>query len=85
MAPSNTPRVLSQLLAVILAAVVIGTLYLAKTVIFPLALALLITFMFAPLVGWLERIRVPRIQMCIRDRRYLNRAHCAFRLMAHAL
>jgi predicted PurR-regulated permease PerM len=61
MAPSNTPRVLSQLLAVILAAVVIGTLYLAKTVIFPLALALLITFMFAPLVGWLERIRVPRI------------------------
>src|ERR1035438_7983058 len=61
MAPSNTPRVLSQLLAVILAAVVIGTLYLAKTVIFPLAIALLITFMLAPLVGWLERIRVPRI------------------------
>ncbi len=61
MAQPNTSRLLSQLLAVILAVVVIAVLYLAKTVIFPLALALLLTFILAPLVTWLERIHLPRI------------------------
>lgn len=57
----NPARVLSQLLALCLTVVVIGALYLAKTVIFPLALALVLTFILAPLVSVLERVRVPRI------------------------
>lgn len=65
MAQSNPSRVLSQLLAVILAVVVIAVLYLAKTVILPLALALLFTFMLSPLVTLLERIRFPRIAAVI--------------------
>ena len=43
---------ISRLLAVIVTVVVITTLYLAKTVILPLALALLFTFVLAPLVTW---------------------------------
>jgi predicted PurR-regulated permease PerM len=49
------------LLAVIVTVVLITTLYLAKTVVLPLALALLLSFVLAPLVTGLERIRVPRI------------------------
>ncbi len=60
MTQSDTSRLLRQLLAVCLTVTVIGGLYLAKTVIFPLALALLLTFMLAPLVTWLERVRTPR-------------------------
>ena len=58
---SNSSRVLSQLLAVVVTVVVITVLYLAKTVVLPLALAMLLTFVLAPLVTCLERIRVPRI------------------------
>ena len=54
-------RELSRLLAVIMTVVVITTLYLAKTVILPLALALLLSFVLAPVVTALERIRVSRI------------------------
>jgi predicted PurR-regulated permease PerM/methanogenic corrinoid protein MtbC1 len=54
-------RALSRLLAVVVTVVVITTLYLAKTVILPLALALLLSFVLAPLVTALERIRLPRI------------------------
>jgi predicted PurR-regulated permease PerM len=56
-----TSRLLSKLLAVIVTVVLITTLYLAKTVILPLALALLLSFVLAPLVTGLERIRLPRI------------------------
>ena len=56
-----TARAISRLLAVIVTVVVITTLYLAKTVILPLALALLFSFVLAPLVTCLERIRLPRI------------------------
>ena len=56
-----TARAISRLLAVIVTVAVITTLYLAKTVILPLALALLFTFVLAPLVTCLERIRLPRI------------------------
>ena len=56
-----TARALSRLLAVVVTVVVITTLYLAKTVILPLALALLFSFVLAPLVTCLERIRLPRI------------------------
>jgi predicted PurR-regulated permease PerM len=53
--------VLSKLLAVIVTIVLITTLYLAKTVVLPLALALLLSFVLAPLVTGLERLRLPRI------------------------
>jgi predicted PurR-regulated permease PerM len=58
---SNSSRVLSQLLAVVVTVVLITVLYLAKTVVLPLALAMLLTFVLAPLVTGLERIRIPRI------------------------
>ncbi len=56
-----TARLLSKLLAVMVTVVLITTLYLAKTVVLPLALALLLSFVLAPLVTGLERIRMPRI------------------------
>jgi predicted PurR-regulated permease PerM len=58
---SNSSRVLSQLLAVVVTVVLITVLYLAKTVVLPLALAMLLTFVLAPVVTCLERIRLPRI------------------------
>jgi predicted PurR-regulated permease PerM/methanogenic corrinoid protein MtbC1 len=53
-------RDLSRLVAVIVTVVVITTLYLAKTVILPLALALLLSFVLAPVVTCLERMRIAR-------------------------
>ena len=58
---TGASRLLSQLLAVVVAVVMVTLLYLAKTVILPLALALLLTFVLAPVVTGLERIRLPRI------------------------
>jgi predicted PurR-regulated permease PerM/methanogenic corrinoid protein MtbC1 len=58
---SNVTRPISQLLAVVVTVLVITTLYLAKTVILPLALALLFTFVLAPVVTRLERARLPRV------------------------
>jgi len=58
---SNSSRALSQLSAVLVTVVLITALYLAKTVILPLALGMLLTFVLAPVVTWLERIRLPRI------------------------
>jgi predicted PurR-regulated permease PerM len=58
---TSASRSLSQLLAVIVTIVVVTLLYLAKTVILPLALAMLLTFVLAPVVTALERIRLPRI------------------------
>jgi predicted PurR-regulated permease PerM len=57
---SNAPRSYSQLSAIVLAVVVIASLYFAKAVILPLALALLFTFILAPVVSLLEHIRFPR-------------------------
>src|SRR6201996_3481642 len=58
---TGASRILSQLLAVIVTVVVVTLLYLAKTVILPLALAILLTFVLAPVVSALGRIRLPRI------------------------
>lgn len=58
---SNQSRPISQLLAVVVTVLAITTLYLAKTVILPLALALLFTFVLAPVVTRLERARLPRV------------------------
>ncbi len=43
------------------AVVIISALYFAKVVLVPFALAILFTFILATPVGWLERIRVPRL------------------------
>jgi predicted PurR-regulated permease PerM len=48
------------LLGLVAAVVVIGTLYFARVVFVPLALALLLSLVLAPPVAFLEKIRVPR-------------------------
>ena len=42
-------------------ALVLGFLYVAKVVVIPLALAILITFLLAPPVMWMQRRGVPRV------------------------
>jgi predicted PurR-regulated permease PerM len=44
----------------ILAAILIGTLYLGREVFVPIALAILLSFVLAPLVGFLQRSHIPR-------------------------
>jgi predicted PurR-regulated permease PerM len=53
-------RSISYLLAVVIAAVVVATLYLARVVLVPFALAMLFSFLLTPVVIWLERVRCPR-------------------------
>src|SRR4051794_7612508 len=43
------------------AAVVIAALYLAKSLLVPLTLAVLLTFLLMPVCDWLERLRLGRI------------------------
>jgi predicted PurR-regulated permease PerM len=52
-APSHT--------TVLLAAAVIAGLYFGRDLLIPLALAVLLTFVLAPLVGWTQRIGIPRV------------------------
>src|SRR5665811_907652 len=44
----------------ILAVIIIMMLYFGREIIIPIALAILLSFVLAPLVGLLQRIRVPR-------------------------
>ena len=50
----------SRLTAVVTGTVVILTLYYAKVVFLPIALALLLSFLLTPVVSLLERIKFPR-------------------------
>jgi len=50
-----------HLLVLVSSVVIIAALYFAKVVLVPFALAILLTFILAPPVGWLERIHLPRI------------------------
>ena len=45
----------SQLTTIVAFAVVIGILYFGRDVLIPLALSVLLSFLFAPAVRWLER------------------------------
>ena len=45
----------------ILAAIIITTIYFGRDILVPLAMAILLSFVLAPLVRLLERIRVPRV------------------------
>src|ERR1700704_2776190 len=51
---------LSAVAAAILAFIIITTLYFGREIFVPIALAILLSFVLAPLVGVLQRIRMPR-------------------------
>ncbi|MGA7027010.1 MAG: AI-2E family transporter, partial [Candidatus Acidiferrales bacterium] len=61
MARPDTSRDVAHLLGVVVAVVVVATLYFAKVVLIPFALALLLTFVLTPIVKMLERIRLGRV------------------------
>ena len=51
---------LSAVATAVLAAIIIAMLYFGREIFVPIALAILLSFVLAPLVGILQRIRVPR-------------------------
>jgi len=61
---ARTPEELIALLAAvataILAVIIITTLYFGRDIFIPVAMAILLSFVLAPLVGLLQRIRIPR-------------------------
>jgi predicted PurR-regulated permease PerM len=59
--PSAEAPSLRQLLNVVLAAVIVGALYLGRDFLIPLTLAVLLAFVLAPLVQLLRRARLPRV------------------------
>jgi len=59
-ARTSSAKDISRLLTLVAAVVVITALYFARVMLVPLALAVLFTFVLAPLVTVLERIRFPR-------------------------
>ena len=60
MARTSSAKDISRILTLVVAVVVITALYFARVMLVPLALAVLFTFVLAPLVSGLERIRIPR-------------------------
>ncbi len=61
MARPDTSRDVAHLLGVVVAVVVVATLYFAKIVLIPFALAVLLTFVLTPFVKMLERIWLGRV------------------------
>jgi predicted PurR-regulated permease PerM len=59
-ARTSSAKNISRILTLVGAVVVISALYFARVMLVPLALAVLFTFLLAPLVAALERIRIPR-------------------------
>ena len=59
-ARTSAAKNISRILTLVVVAVVIAALYFARVMLVPLALAVLFTFVLAPLVSVLERIRFPR-------------------------
>ena len=47
--------------AIVMAVVVVGVLYFARDVLVPIVLAVLMSFVLAPLIALLQRLRCPRI------------------------
>jgi predicted PurR-regulated permease PerM len=60
MNPSAAPNMLTQLWFITIAVLAIAVLYLAKVLLLPLGFAILFAFLLAPVVGILERFRLPR-------------------------
>jgi predicted PurR-regulated permease PerM len=61
MANPSSSKNRDKLYTVVLGVVVIATLYFARTILIPIALAVLFTFILTPLVKLLERIRLGRV------------------------
>ena len=61
MPPLKAPKTASQFYALGSLAIVLALLYFGQEVLIPLALAVLIAFLLAPVVGWLERLRLGRV------------------------
>lgn len=57
---SPTARLLTQLWFVTIAVLAVAVLYLAKILLLPLGIAILFAFLLAPIVAFLERLRLPR-------------------------
>ena len=58
--PGELIALLSAVATAILAVIIIMLLYFGREIIIPIALAILLSFVLAPLVGLLQRVRVPR-------------------------
>jgi len=50
----------SAVATAVLAVIIVMTLYFGREIVIPIALAILLSFVLAPVVGLLQRIRVPR-------------------------
>jgi predicted PurR-regulated permease PerM len=57
---TDIQRTMSVMLAILVAVVVTCALYFGREILIPLALAVLLSFVLAPLVRLLQRVRVPR-------------------------
>src|SRR3984893_549325 len=58
--PEELIALLSAVATAMLAVIIIMMLYFGREIIIPIALAILLSFVLAPLVGLLQRVRVPR-------------------------
>lgn len=58
--PAELMALLSSVATAILAAIIVAMLYFGREIFVPIALAILLSFVLAPLVGLLQRVRVPR-------------------------
>src|SRR4051812_28102147 len=58
--PDELMALLSAMATAVLAVIIITMLYFGREIIIPIAMAILLSFVLAPLVGLLQRIRVPR-------------------------
>jgi predicted PurR-regulated permease PerM len=58
--PGHTGGLLNGVAAAILAVIIVATLYFGRELFVPIALAILLSFVVAPLVQILQRLRVPR-------------------------
>jgi len=58
--PEELVALLGAVATAILAVLIITTFYFGRDIFIPVAMAILLSFVLAPLVGWLQRIRIPR-------------------------
>ena len=58
--PEELIALLSAVATAILAVIIIMLLYFGREIIIPIALAILLSFVLAPVVGLLQRMRIPR-------------------------
>src|SRR5215218_4907501 len=58
--PEELVALLSAVSSAILAVIIVATLYFGREIFVPVALAILLSFVLAPVVNLLQRIRIPR-------------------------